>query len=74
MEINLLPPFIMREAGLIVDEVLKIHVEGPSVENHSIFVPSEGLRIPLSLNRIFSYFTTSKPTVEQADLHALEER
>ena len=37
MEHNLIPPFIMREAGVMVSTTPKIHVQDPSVEDHSIF-------------------------------------
>ena len=36
MNQNLIPPFIMREAWLKVEEQAKIHVKEPSKENHSI--------------------------------------
>lgn len=68
---NLIPPFIMREAGITVHDTPKIHVESPSVEDHSLFFPSEQLRIPLSLWGIFSYFPTRKPTV--SELHELSD-
>ena len=37
MDHNLVPPFIMRKAGLEVDEQAKIHTTQPSKENHSIY-------------------------------------
>jgi hypothetical protein len=58
MHHNLIPPFIMREAGLVVNDVPKIHVDEPSVEDHSIFDQESGLRIPLKLDGVFSYFPT----------------
>ena len=70
MENNLIPPFIMREAGIMVNDTPKIHIENPGVDNHSIWFPDRKIRIPLSLNGIFSYFPTSKPTnedIEQCD-------
>ena len=36
MDINLIPPFIMREAGLIVNDVPKIHCKSPSKFDHAI--------------------------------------
>ena len=62
MEHHLVPPFIMREAGLIVNEAPKIQVTNPSIENHSIYFPSDSYRIPLSLWGIFSYFPCRCPT------------
>ena len=64
IEQNLIPPFIMREAGLIVNDTPKFHVLEPSVEDHSIYFKDEKVRIPLSLNGIFSYFTIRTPSAE----------
>ena len=57
---NLIPPFIMKEAGIDVKTIPKIHVEDPCVEDHSIYFKEEDLRIPLKLNGIFSYFPSHK--------------
>ena len=67
MHHNLLCPFIMREAGLEVNEVAKIHVR-PDVrtkKHHSIYDPVTGLRMPLKLNGVFSYFDTRPLTTEE---------
>ena len=58
MEINLIPPFIMREAGLVISTTPNIHCDKPTVADHSIFDEESGLRIPLTLNGIFSTFNT----------------
>ena len=52
----------MREVGLKVREIPKIHAKEPTVEDHSIYFSDEYLRIPLSLNGIFSSFPTRRPT------------
>lgn len=65
---NLIPPFIMREAGVQVNEVAKIHAKNPSVEDHSIYFEDEQLRIPLALWGIFSYFPTRKPVEDDNEL------
>lgn len=67
MDHNLVTPFIMREAGVIVNEVAKIHVTEPTVEDHSIYFPVRGRRIPLALWGIFSYFPTRKPTMNELE-------
>ena len=67
MEHNLIPPFIMREAGLVVDETAKIHAARPTVENHSIFDRETKLRIPLSLRGIFSCFQTRALTSDERE-------
>ena len=64
MQNNLIPPFMLREAGIEVKETPKIHVTGPTEDDHAIRFPETGFRIPLSLWGIFSYFPTSKPAKE----------
>jgi hypothetical protein len=64
MKNNLIPPFVLREAGVKVQDTPKIQVNEPSVDDHSILFPETGFRIPLSLWGTFSYFPTSKPTAE----------
>jgi hypothetical protein len=46
---NLLPPFMMRGAGVIVKDTPKIQLDDPSEEDHAITFPKTGFRIPLSL-------------------------
>ena len=59
---NLFPPFIMREGGVVVNDVPKIHSKHPTVTDHSTSFPDEpDLLIPLHLSGIFSYFCTRKP-------------
>jgi hypothetical protein len=64
MRNNLLPPFVLREAGVRVYDTPKIQVDEPTVEDHSICFPETGFRIPLSLWGMFSYFPTTEPTAE----------
>ena len=61
MDHNLIPPFMLREMGVTVNDVPKIHKEDPTVDDHGITFVETGFRIPLSLWGIFSYFPTSKP-------------
>ena len=37
MEHNFIPPFIIREAGLVLHDTPKIHCNVPSAEAHSLF-------------------------------------
>ena len=73
MEHNLIPSFIMREAGLMVNDVPKIHTKRDvlSVETHCIVANKEDneieLRIPMQFDGIFSYFPTRKLTEEEID-------
>ena len=64
MDNNLIPPFMLREMGVTMNDVPKIHKEDPTVDEHVITFEETGFRIPLSLSLwgIFSYFPTSKPS------------
>ena len=63
---NLIPPFIMREASLYVDETPKFQLaDRASIDNHCVYDPESGLRIHLQLNGIFSYFSTRPLTVDE---------
>ena len=63
--INLLPPFIVRESGIQIDECPKIQTTNPTIDNHSMFIHEHNLRIPFKLINTFSYFETRKPTMEE---------
>ena len=62
MTTNLLPPFVLREHCITVNNCLKIHVSKPTVNNHAISIPEIGLRIPLKLHGVFLYFYLTVPT------------
>ena len=62
MENSLITRFMLREMGVTMNDVPKIHKEDPTVDDHTITFMEMGFRIPLSLWGIFSYFPTSKPT------------
>ena len=53
MDHNLIPPFIVREAGLEVDEKSKVHAKDASKKNHLIYSHEIRLRIALQLEGIF---------------------
>ncbi len=63
---NLIPPFIMREAGLVVNDVLQIHTNAEDLKNKMHCIVSDednngtDLKIPLRFNGIFSCFPTRK--------------
>lgn len=67
MHHNLIPPFMMREAGITVNDRPKIQTTNPSEDDHAIVFKETGLRIPLALWGVFSYFTTSKPTLDECE-------
>ena len=58
IDINLIPPFVLIEAGLILSYRPRIHCKDLSVEYHSVFDEETGLIIPFTLNGIFSMFET----------------
>mmetsp|Transcript_19836 Transcript_19836/g.27897 ORF Transcript_19836/g.27897 Transcript_19836/m.27897 type:complete len:252 (+) Transcript_19836:1963-2718(+) len=62
---NLIPPFIMREAGIIVNDTAKIHVNNPTSNDHALIHDTENLKIPLQLDGIFSFFHTRTPTSDK---------
>ena len=61
---NLIPPFIFREAGYIVNDVPRIHCNPVTNESHCIVSKDRSLRIPLQLHGVFSYFDTFRPDVD----------
>jgi hypothetical protein len=65
MDINLIPPFILREAGIKVNDVPKIQVDDPTEQDHAIIFKRQELLIPLGLVGIFSYFVSRAPTEKQ---------
>ena len=62
---NLIPPFLMREAGVAVNDKPTIHTEDPTVTVHALIFRETGYRIPLSIHGIFSFFQTTKPTIKE---------
>lgn len=67
MDHNLVPPFLLREAGIDVRDVPKIHCHEATVEDHSLYFADSNLRIPLKLNGVFSYFPTRALTQDEID-------
>ena len=65
VDINLIPPFIVRESGVVINYKPKIHVSNPSLDDYAIIFVKENMRILLKLNGIFSYFETTTPIPEQ---------
>ena len=56
MDHNMIPHFIMRFGGIVVNDVPKIHCEDPMVDDHSVSFDRSSLRILLRLNSMFPYF------------------
>eukprot|EP00957_Ditylum_brightwellii_P060997 4630205-Ditylum_brightwellii.AAC.1 len=68
MDHNLIPPFMQKEAEARLNDAPKIHQGSLQVDDHAITFPEIGLRMPLGLWGVFSYFPTSKPSVEELKL------
>ena len=70
---HLIPPFMMRLAGLEVDECPKFLAKKPSINNHSIYFPEDDVRIPLMLEGTISYVPTREATRDELEsLHILD--
>ena len=67
MSHNLLPPFLIREASLFLDETPKFQSTELSLDNHTIYDEETGMRIHLQLNGTFSYFPTRPLTLEEQE-------
>lgn len=67
MKNHLIPPFVMREAGLIVNEVPKRQAIEPDINTHTIEHKGTGLKIHLQLNGVFSYFDCRQITGEEME-------
>ena len=65
MDLNLIPPFIMRAGGVQVNEVPKIHCDDLTTNDHCISFKDIDLRIPLQLFGTFSYFHTHHKPMPQ---------
>ena len=67
MKNNLLPPFIISEAIIKVNETPKIHVDNPSVEDHVIYIQEAGMKIKIQLWIIVSFFHNWTPTYDEIE-------
>ena len=68
---NLLCPMQLRDRGLRINDEPKHMVPTPSEFHNAIYIPGNNdhdeLVIPLSLNGVFGYFPTRKPTRDEYD-------
>ena len=65
MEDNLLPPFIMHESAVTVNQTLMIHCNDPISKDHCIKVSDSELNIPLHINDTFYFFHTRRPNADE---------
>ena len=68
MKSNLIPPFMMRLAGIEVNECPKFLSEFPTIKNHSILFREENVRIPLQLSNTISLIPTRTPSQDEISL------
>ena len=69
MDNNLNPPFVLIEAGLILNNTPKIHCKDPSLEDQSLLEEIR-LRITFTLNgteSMFETFSLTKDEIENAE-------
>ena len=72
MNNHLIPPIMMRLAGVIVNECPKFLSRTPSIEDLSIYFPEENLRFPLLLSGTTSYLPVVNSKFEVDNLDLLE--
>ena len=53
---KLIPPFLMRSGGVIVNDIPKLHFNYPTSSYHCISLERNDLKIPLKLSGTLSYF------------------
>ena len=57
MDHNLIPPFIMREGGVIVNDIPKMHCTDPTIDDHCISFKDIDLEYPSNLMEYSHMFT-----------------
>ena len=65
MDECLVHPIMIRLVGIDVDECPKFLSRNPSIENHSIYLPENELRIPMHLKGIISSIPCRRPSEEE---------
>ena len=61
MKHNPIPPFLMKEACVLVENSPKVQSKDPTKHHHSTHFTDEDLRMHLMFHGIFSYFSSKKP-------------
>ena len=65
MKHNLISTFIMRLAGLGVNEQPKLMTRKPTTKHHSFYFEENNIRLPLAIKCIISFLPTRKPNQEE---------
>ena len=64
---NLIPQWLLREAGKIVNDIAKQHLKDPTSDDHCIIDPITNQKIHLELNGTFLGFRTRALTQHELD-------
>lgn len=76
MKVRLISPMQLRDNDIFVNDEPKSMALTPTNDHHCINIPeggdSEGLKIPLSLHGVTSYFVTRKPTRQEYENSELD--
>ena len=65
MKENLIPPFVVRRQGNIVNDIPKIQIIDPTEKDHCLILDDMRVNIPLKLDGTISYFVTRKPSIDE---------
>ena len=65
MNVSLIPPFMMRMAGVEVNECPKFLAKALTIEHHSMYFPEEDKRFPLKLHGTISYIPVRMPNNDE---------
>ena len=68
IEMNLIAPFIMRLAGITVNEEPKFMVTNPTIHQYSVHIPEKDVIFPLVITGIISYLPTRMPTEDEVNM------
>ena len=64
MDHKLIPPFILHEACLTLNDTYMIHLKEPSIDDHAIIFLNSDMRIRFHLHGTFSCFSNLMPTLD----------
>ncbi len=67
LSVTLLNPNQMQENGLEVDDVPKHLARDPTKATHSIYIPKQNIRLPLSICGVISCLPVRKPSVTEIE-------
>lgn len=65
MSENLVPPFVLRRQGNVVNDIPKIQIDAPTELDHCLILDDNRVHIPLQLIGTMSYFQTRKPSMDE---------